>query len=212
MGKEHFAAFYVYAGGIGLEAGFSGECLGNHHAQQGRDIAFTGGRNAGGVELGQRQAAGIAHGGEKVEAAKGESAELVAFDNHLQCVIDLRSTGIRCTDSIGHRVLRSRVLRGLGHLLQQLLHGNFHQAGAQLFADGGAVRVAGDEPVRRLANNADARAKEFLAGRSQLFQDLQPLFQVLRAAMEHLPLEALLLQVGENFQRGSQRIALSGSK
>ena len=55
--------------------------------------------------------------------------------------------------------------------------------------------MAGDEPVGGLSHDADPSAAEPAAGIGHLFQQSHPLFQVFRRAVQHLSLEALLLQV-----------------
>ena len=74
MGEEDAAGFRVDLRRIGLEARFSAQRLRNHHGQERGDIALTGGREAVGVEGGQRQAARVVDGGEQVEAAERERA------------------------------------------------------------------------------------------------------------------------------------------
>ena len=81
--EKHLAGLQVDAGGIGLKACTTGEGLGDHHAQKGGDVAFATGGDAFGVEFGEGVAAGVLDGAEEVEAAEGEGAEVVGFDEDL---------------------------------------------------------------------------------------------------------------------------------
>ena len=61
VGEEDFTCLHINPGRICLEAGKTGQGLGNHHRKKRRYISFTGGGEAVGVERCKRQAAGIAY-------------------------------------------------------------------------------------------------------------------------------------------------------
>ena len=205
VGEEHLAVFHINAGRIGLEARDTGQRLTNHHGKEGRNVSLAGGGNAVGIEGGQGQAAGISHGAEEVEAAEGERPQLMALYQHLKGMIDLGGAGIGLFHIVSHLLsLRGGIRGSLGNFLEQFLHGNLHQFHPQFVGQGHGVGMAGDEPVGRLADDADARAGKLPAAQGDGFQQLYPPAQVLGRAVQHLSLEALLAQVGKNLQGGGQ--------
>ena len=165
VGEEDLSRLYVDAGRIGLEAGDAGEGVGNHHRHKRRDIAFATGGNPFGIEAGEGQAAGVAHGGQKVEAAKGEGVQVMAFCQDLQRLIDLHRAGRGVPDLAVHHLLRgSGFAINLLDLRKELFHRHFLHPDAQLVQQGHRVHVTGDKPVRGLADDADAHVLQAGAG------------------------------------------------
>ena len=209
--EEDFSRLYVDAGRIGLEAGDAGEGVGNHHRHKRRDIAFATGGNPFGIEAGEGQAAGVAHGGQKVEAAKGEGVQVMAFCQDLQRLIDLHRAGIGIPDLAVHHLLRrSGLALGLGNLRKELFHRHFLHPDAQLVQQGHRVHVTGDKPVRGLADDADAHVLQAGAGFLHRGQRLDPTGDIGIVPMQDLAPKPLLAQVRQNLQRRSQGIALAG--
>ncbi len=213
MGEEHFARFRVDAGGIGLEAADAGEGVCNHHRQKGGNVPFATGGDALRIEAGQGQAAGIPHRGEEVEAPEREGVQAVSLHQDLQGVIDLDRTGIGIPDLPLHFLsVRCGFVLRLADFNQELLHGDLHHPDAEFVKDGHRIRVGGDEPVGRLSDDADALFPEAEPGFLHLFDGMDPLLQIGFTSVQDLSLEPLLTQVGKDFQRRGQRIALAGSQ
>ena len=72
--------------------------------------------------------------------------------------------------------------------------------------------MAGDEPVGGGPDHAEARVAQFLARRGDGLEGADAAAQVVRATVQHLALQAQLLQVGQDFQRSRERIALPGGE
>ena len=95
---------------------------------------------------------------------------------------------------------------------QKFFHGHFLHPDAELVQQGYRVRLTGDEPVGWLADHADAHVLEAGTGFLDRGQHLDPSRDIRVGAMQDLPLEPLLTQVGKDFQRRSQGVALAGSQ
>ena len=196
MGEEHFARFRVDAGGIGLEAADAGEGVCNHHRQKGGNVPFATGGDALRIEAGQGQAAGISHRGEEVEAPEREGVQAVSFHQDLQGVIDLDRTGIGIPDLPLHLLsFRCGFSLRLADFHEQFLHGDLDHPDAESVQDGHRIGVGGDEPVGRLADDADALVPEPKAGFLHLGDSMDPFLQIGFTSVQNLSLEALLVQV-----------------
>ena len=169
VGEEHFAGLDVDAGGVGLEAGATGEGLGNHHAQKGWDVAFAAGGDAFGVQQREGVAAGVVDGGQEVEAADSQRSEAAVRDKGFYCIIYLFCSR-KCLFNLGGAgkglfVSRQRACpwpgkrapvqalpadgfyrptRLLVKRLEQRIHRDMVQGQAEFSLEGGGVPGAGD--------------------------------------------------------------------
>ena len=73
VGKEHLTFLRIDMGGVGLETGNAADRFGNHHRQQGGDVAFAACYDTFAVEFRQGNAARVVNGSEEVEATNGQS-------------------------------------------------------------------------------------------------------------------------------------------
>ena len=129
----------------------------------------------------------------------------------LQGLVHLDGTGIGITDLRGHLLFRRGGLAGYpADFHEQFFHGNLLHPDAQLVQEGDRIGLAGDEPVGGLADDADAHALQPGAGLLDLLQRMDPFRHIGVASVQDLAFQPLLAQVGKDFQRGGEGIALAG--
>ena len=138
---------------------------------------------------------------------------MIPFHQDLQGVIDLDRAGIGVPDLRFHLLVgRCGFPLRLADFHEEFLHGYLHHPDAQFVQDGHRIRLGGDQPVGRLANDTDAPVPEPETGLLHLSDGMDPLLQVGFISVQDLPFEPLLTQVGKDFQRRRQRVAFAGGQ
>ena len=157
------------AGEVGLEARYSAALADHGHRHHGRYVSLAGSDVSLGVQAGEGKAPGIVEGREQVEAADGQTVQLIFCNYLLKSLIDtlrtleilvseLSAIGSSAADCGGGRTVAARsCVNGTvsgGGQSDELLNRNVDESGAQQFTRLLVIDSAAYQPVRRLANNA----------------------------------------------------------
>ena len=87
---------------------------------------------------------------------------------------------------------------GVRNLIDKFLHGDINELDTKEVLHLLLVGIAGDKPVRRLADDAETRAVETLTGFLNLLQELDAMSDILVATMNNLTTDVVLTEIRQN--------------
>ena len=216
MGKYHLTGVVVQnLGRIGHKGHLACSGLHGQHGEQGLLVAFATSRDALLVEQCQGHAARGAGGGDEVKAVEREGVQVVALHDGLDSAVEAHGldhlVARRLLDADG---LADELVGDVLHLvvgdglvaLDHLVEGNVHHLDAPALAQGLIVHITGNEPSRRLADDAHALAVE--SGQSIMGAGIivDALHDETGGTVKHTPMASVDAHPREDFERCSERV------
>ena len=116
-------------------------------------------------------------------------------------------------DLLGHRFVREGFFAGgIPDGFQEFFHRDVLEPDAETLIDLPVVGVAGDQPVGGFPDDSEAGSAEFFTRLGNPGEFCDPAPDGGRGAVDDLALQALLPQIGKDFHRGGEGVALAGGQ